>query len=683
VALVGCVRLTQKGDSVGVNRCLHGPLTLPQSLFPLGSDTQGRTMKTITLNGTLLGFTLAGLAACGGGGDGAASVPAPAAQNGAVSLSLSDDSAEDWATIGVKLLSIALVPQGGGANVTVYTAPANAPLLNLAELDQISDVLASASVPAGTYTAAVLTISANPGDVLLAAAPDPETGFAGTAGATVDSGDIRVQGSRGAAGSLSSSVTVNLETPLVVAAGGTVPLDLEFALDHPVFIVGHTALGGVTKWAVDFDGPLRHRRIADVTRLVLRHLYGQVASVASDNASITVTKELPRLPVTSTEAPVSTGTSLRILVDATNGTIFRDLDAGTSAVIKDFSQQAASLVGKQLRIAARYQSNGTLVATRLWASTDFAKIRVSPEGHVLHVDIANSRIVVANEAGRPVPVTINASTEFVVGGTTVGTGTAFLANQQLLRGFKVQVSVVDPLALPLVAQTVEIQSAVYDGVIAGADSLGFNYQRNFRTSNDDYQMHLAYIASSAPNGKDANGTAITGFKYWNFAYPTLVTSGSNAIPDFVTTTTGSVNLGGAIGALKVAGATHAQWGDGASNASGWYAPWSILMPRKLPLGSVATGIVNGQFTADILGGTIPATVKLGTTAGSATPVYQVDRTGGVLTVSPVDIGTASGLATLTTALTVSTKLKVTGVPQADGTLRAYTLTYFTGDAPIN
>jgi hypothetical protein len=640
-------------------------------------------MKTITLNGALFGFTLAGLAACGSGGDTGSAAPPPAAQNGTVALSLSDDSAEDWSTIGVRLLSIALIPQGGGANVTVYTAPSNAPLLNLAELDQISDVLASATVPAGTYTGAVLTISANPGDVVLTAAADPQAGFAGTAGATVDSGDIRVQDTKGAAGNLATTITVNLESPLTVTAGGSAPLDLEFALDHPVFIVGHTASGGLTKWAVDFDGPVRHHRIADLTRLVLRHLYGQVTAVAGDNGSITVAKELPKLPVTSPETPVSTGTALTILVDATNGTIYRDLDAGTSEVIKDFSHQAASLVGKQLRIAARYQSNGTLVATRLWASSDFAKIRVSPEGHVLHVDAAAGRIVVANEAGQPIPVTVNAATEFVVGSTTVGTGSAFLASQQLVRGFKVQVSVVDPLAVPLVAQTVEIQSAVYDGVINGADSAGLNYVRNFHTTNDDYTMHLGYIASTAPNGKDANGNAISGFKYWNFAYPTLVTSGANAVGDFVTTTTGSVNLGGVIGALKVAGATHAQWGDGGSNAAGWYAPWSVLMPRKLPLGSVATGIANGQFTADILGGTVPATVKLGTTVGSATLVYQIDRTGGVLTVSPVDISMSSGLTTLTNALTVGTKLKVAGVPQADGTLRAYTLSYFTGDAPIS
>ena len=40
-----------------------------------------------------------------------------------VPLLISDAASEDWAAIGVKVLSIALVPQGGGGIVPVYTAP--------------------------------------------------------------------------------------------------------------------------------------------------------------------------------------------------------------------------------------------------------------------------------------------------------------------------------------------------------------------------------------------------------------------------------------------------------------------------------------------------------------------------------------------------------------------------------
>src|SRR5579872_790151 len=98
---------------------------------------------------------------------------------GNVNTMVSDASTEDWATIGVKILSISLVPQGGGAPVNVYTAPNPAPIVNLVQLDQLAEILGNLSVPAGTYTSAQLTIGGNPGDVLLTVSADPETGFAG------------------------------------------------------------------------------------------------------------------------------------------------------------------------------------------------------------------------------------------------------------------------------------------------------------------------------------------------------------------------------------------------------------------------------------------------------------------------------------------------------------------------
>ena len=79
------------------------------------------------------------LAACGGGGSGGSAgstMPQGSApQNANVAVLVSDASSEDWATIGVKILSIALIPQGGGSNVTVYTAPTPTPVTNLVMLD--------------------------------------------------------------------------------------------------------------------------------------------------------------------------------------------------------------------------------------------------------------------------------------------------------------------------------------------------------------------------------------------------------------------------------------------------------------------------------------------------------------------------------------------------------------------
>jgi hypothetical protein len=119
------------------------------------------------------------LDACGGGGSGGsggAAVTTPTAtstQTANLAVMVSDASSEDWATIGVKIVSIALIPQGGGGNVTVYTAPSPVPITNLVLLDQIDDLLGNATIPIGNYTGAVLTVSANPGDVLLTAAANP------------------------------------------------------------------------------------------------------------------------------------------------------------------------------------------------------------------------------------------------------------------------------------------------------------------------------------------------------------------------------------------------------------------------------------------------------------------------------------------------------------------------------
>jgi hypothetical protein len=74
-------------------------------------------------------------------------------------------------------------------------------------------------------------------------------------------------------------------------------------------------------------------------------------------------------------------------------------------------------------------------------------------------------------------------------------------------------------------------------------------------------------------------------------------------------------------------------------------------------------------------------VDLSTTSGSATLVYQVDRTNGIVTVSAVDITTSAGQTTLTNNLITGTPVKVFGIPQANATLKAYVVVYFTGTMP--
>jgi hypothetical protein len=287
-----------------------------------------------------------------------------------------------------------------------------------------------------------------------------------------------------------------------------------------------------------------------------------------------------------------------------------------------------------------------------------------------------------------VNLTVDANTQFffrqpqngLADATPIATGTAFLTNHELVRGFKVHASVVDPLATPLVAQTVDIEVAKYDGVISAPSMTGFTDTRVFATAKDDYTVDLNYIDSMTANGTDPMGNAITGFKWWNFAYPTVLTSGANAITQFVAATNDSVDFGGTVGAVPSRGVSYSIWNDPAM-PNGWSAAATILTPSTLPLGFVASGLVNNAFTMTIPGGANAPTVDVGTASGSATLVYQVDLTNGILTVSPIDVSTADGLASLTSNLTTGAPVKVYGIPQADGTLKAYVMAYYTGDMP--
>jgi uncharacterized protein DUF4382 len=636
---------------------------------------------------------LAALAACGGGSGSSslsgAGTSSPTATTGNVPLVISDASSDDWATIGVRVLSIALVPQGGGSAVTVWSAPSPAPYINLEQLDQLGEILGNVSVPVATYTGAVLTVGANPGDVLLTVAADPESGFPVAAGTAIASQLIQIQGKHGSSGNYTVPIKVAFDSPLTVTSSQNNALDLEFDLANPAFIVGHTppAAAGATLWAVNFAGPVRHHPVRDITRLVLRHTYGTVSMVSSDNTSFTINKDFAVLPPTNPQTEVTSSEMLQIQADATNGTIFYDVDHQTRMVVKDFSAEAMTLPNQFVRVAARYQENGTLVAVRVWASSEFDKVWLSPEGHVLHVNSGTDILTVADESGVGVPVTVDANTQFffrnpanaLADTTPIGTGTGFLSSENLVRGFKVHVSVVDPLATPMVAQTVDIETAAYSGRISAAGTSAFTYTHDFHIATDDYSLPLDYIAGTSSN-IDPSGDSVDGFLWWNFTLPTLATEGSNAVAQFVAATNGGANFGGTVGALNPWGLSGATWGDSA-NPSGWSLRNAVLVPSPVPLGAVTSGFAGNSFAMMVLGGTLPVTVDVNTSLQSATLAYQVDRSDGVVTVSPIDVTTAAGLAALTTGLVSGAPVKVYGVPQADGTLRGYVLVYFTGTLP--
>ena len=642
--------------------------------------------------------------ACGGSSSSTTPVAAPTTNlvtptTGTLALSVSDASTEDWSTIGVKIMSIALTPQGGGAPVVVYTAPSPTPVTNLVQLDSLSDLLNTASVAPGVYTGATLTVSANPGDVSLVVAPDPESGFAAAAGSTIAPAQIQIQHAQGTAGALTVPVKVSFNAPITVTLGETTPLDLEFNLSHPAFIVDHVPASGPAFWAVSFNGPMvRHNPIQSIDRMILRHLYATVSSVSADHTSISVMRDYPVNPVTSPETATVSTDAVSILADASNGTIFYDVDAKTATPIKDFSSVASSLSTKFIRVAARYQVDGTLVAVRMWASSTFAPVWLNPEGHVLHTNSTNPAlptITVSDESGTGIEFQVNASTQFFVrtpanpaaDAAPIGVGPAFVTSGNLVRGFKIHPSFVDALATPPVAQTVDIELARYDGDISLPTATGFTYTRKFATATDDYQVPLSFISATTANGKGATGTAVEGFEWWDFAYPTLADTGATAISDFDAATNGSINFFAAASkAIPAWGYSGCIWNDPAA-ADAWSTRWTILEPVTLPLGYVSgamTTPANGSatFAMSVPTGVNPVTVGLTTTSGSATLVYQVDKTNGIVTVSPQDLTVPATLALVQQNLsTLNTVVKVYGIPQANGSVASYVVFYYTGSAP--
>ncbi len=298
----------------------------------------------------------------GSPGPSSGSAPTPHAQLAVPLMLSSAASSRNWANVAIRILNISLTQQNGGEPVTVYTAPASAPAINLEQLDHISQLLANVSVPPGTYAGAVVTVGANPGDVALTSSDDPDSGFPAPLSAPIASQKIQVQNSQGSAGAMTVTIPVTLPTPYVVSASAhSLPLNLDFSLSHPAFVQPQTPLSNdPTLWAVDFQGPVTGAAISDITSLVLRQMYGTLDGIAADGKSIAIALDNPRQPIVSPETAVSTSEQLSILADAGNGTQFYDVDAGTSATVSNFAALSGLTPGRFVRISARYQVDGSL-----------------------------------------------------------------------------------------------------------------------------------------------------------------------------------------------------------------------------------------------------------------------------------------------------------------------------------
>jgi hypothetical protein len=564
---------------------------------------------------------LALLTACGGSSasnSGTNTPPAPT--TGSANILITDAPSDDWSTLQVQVTSVDLFIQGNHTTpVNVYTGAAN---INLVDMDSIGELLASASIPAGTYDQMKVTINTDP--TTMSIIPEGST-------TPLSASQIHVMGN--------GIIPVDLNPTLAVTAGGSNAVQVDFDLSHPLFIT----TGPTGDVVINFQ--LKHKP-NPIGGLHLIHLHRNVGSLTSLDA-----------PNTSFLMHTRHGKDITLKTD--NNTLFYDVDA-KPFVPGSFAGLAAT---DAVMVASRLQDDGSLYAVRVWYCTaaNAASLpidRWSPEGHVVAVypngsmRDPNPNMVVDNADGNPRTVEIGAGTTFTFQqGSTIATGPAFLAN--IHHGFKVSIDVKDPLAKPLQASAVNIQRAMDTGVVN--DPANPNLASTVNTEITYGQQALNNLRNYAYSPT---------FSWWDFAQPSKA---STSIPDFLATLTGA-------GDVRVVGYSSLIW-DG--NTSLWNADNAILEPVDLRGSTITqnydptTGILQISYTPS--GGTAETkTLKLtSATGGGQTVVMKVVNQNGVVTMGLDD--PSNWAADLTTTVK---RVRAAVVPQADGSLLAYSLVVF-------
>jgi hypothetical protein len=263
------------------------------------------------------------------------------------------------------------------------------------------------------------------------------------------------------------------------------------------------------------------------------------------------------------------------------------------------------------------------------------------------VDSGAGILTVEDSSGIGVPIQVGAATQFFFhhAAVPIGTGAGFLGTG-LVRGFKVHASV-DPTTTPMTARTVDIEAARYDGVLSALGGASFACTRTFSNAADDYSVNLTFCLAAAGSGAE----------FWTAV------------------------AGGVPAAMPPRGVSYATWNDAAA-PSAWSAESACLEPIALPMGTVATAWSGTGFGLALPGGGSPVAVNLDFSSSPAPSVYRVDRTGGTVTVTPVDPTTAVGQSELASSFVPGTVVKVYATPGSAGGVNAHALFYYTGTLPL-
>ena len=546
---------------------------------------------------------LAMLTTCGGNNPSNSASVGPVAP-GAASIVVTDAPSDAWSTIQLQVTKVTLVHQEDHTKEEIAFS-GNA-TINLVDMDSIGELLTTAQVPVGNYDQMRVSINTDPTTMSLI--PQGSS-------TPVPSSQIHVIGN--------GVIPVAISPTLAVTSGGSNVVQVDFDLDHPLFI-NQTPTGDVV---LNFQLKLKPNPVA----LHLIQLHRNVGALTSLDSTANTFQMLTKH-----------GKTLTLKTDT--NTLFYDVDNRPFAA----GSFAGLATTDAVMVASRLQDDGSLYAVRVWYCTaaNAANLPIanwSPEGHVVSVNTTTNSMVVDNADGHPRIIDVDTDTVFTFQqNTAIGIGQNYLADVH--HGFKVTIDVKDPLARPLHASTVNIQRAVDSGYIDTSTTAsrlvyGQAYLSNFRS----------YPYSPT-------------FSWWDFAQPSTA---STSVPDFLAALTGA-------GTTRVMGTSSLTWNVG---TLAWDANTAILLPVRLPAATIVqnydatAGTMQISYTDPITNAAVTKTIKLTSAVGGGqTLVLKISRQNGVIA-SGLDDPSAWA-ADLTTSVT---KVWLTVVPNANTSLSAYSV----------
>ena len=378
-----------------------------------------------------------------------------AGATGRLNVLLTDGPTDDWQEVTVVLKSLSLHSREGNSWEDVWTAdPVNpdAGKINLVDLSGVALILQKATIPVGTYNLLKLVINTDPATMKLV----------NDLGTPIASSQITVVDPSG-----KGEVKVDLSPAITVEEGKDANLLVDFDLAHPLSIVN---LDG----KVVISLKVRHKALPRYLKSIqFARTIGAIT--AADGTSFTI-KNLQ-------ESELTFGVNLN--------TIYVDADTNLAGTFTGLS----GLVGKGAAlVASNMNADGSLYARRVWYAAKIDTLpQFTPEGLVRRVGENWLRILKKKTETLPTGddhyrCDWNSETVFVDENTTwtfqeiaMGTGTSIL--RHIARGFRVEVTFVDPAASPKVAAAINVHSARAEGLVTNAtlDNFTFGWRDHTRT----------------------------------------------------------------------------------------------------------------------------------------------------------------------------------------------------------